>query len=209
MKYILPDLPYKYNFLEPYIDSETMEIHHQKHHQNYVNKTNIILKNFPNNLRNISIEELIKNIHKFPKNKSNDLINNAGGHINHTIYWQILKKNTKIQENIRNAIEKDFLGMENFKKLFEDNAMKHFGSGWTWLIFSKLTKKLSIVSTANQDNPLMKNKDSIDYGYPIFCIDLWEHAYYLKYRNAKLEYIKSFWSILNWEEAERRYCIAK
>lgn len=202
MSYLLPSLSYDYDYLEPYIDKQTMEIHHKKHHQTYINNLNLAIKN--TKFDNLSIEELITKIHLLSDHKKNIIKNNSGGHFNHSMFWKLLKINTKLTGNLKLSIEKHFVDVENFKILFEQTAMNHFGSGWTWLIKEK--DKLSIVSTSNQDNPLMgESITGIKYGYPIFGIDLWEHAYYLKYQNNKLNYIKSFWKILNWNEALSRF----
>lgn len=201
MKYQLPTLSYNYDALEPYIDKKTMEIHYTKHHQTYVNNTNLALKN--NKFINYTIEELLKNLNDIPHDKRNFLRNNAGGHFNHSIFWKILKKNTILNGNLKKAIEKNFKNFSLFKENFETAALTHFGSGWTWLV--KKNNKLNIVCTNNQDNPLMGDNICGVNGFPIFGIDLWEHAYYLKYQNQRFEYIKAFWNVINWDEAELRF----
>ncbi|WWO95578.1 MAG: Fe-Mn family superoxide dismutase [Candidatus Dasytiphilus stammeri] len=203
MSYLLPSLPYSYDALEPYIDQETMKIHHTKHHQNYINNTNIILKLLPNEYSKLSIDELIMQLEDIPIDQRMILRNNAGGHANHSMFWKGLKIGTILQGSLKIAIEKQFHHINKFKELFETVAVNHFGSGWVWLI--KKGKQLNIVSTANQDNPLMGEKIIGIFGYPIIGLDLWEHAYYLKYQNRRLDYIKAFWNIINWDEAALRY----
>ncbi|WMY95104.1 MAG: Fe-Mn family superoxide dismutase [Arsenophonus sp.] len=203
MKYTLPDLPYKYSALEPYFDENTMRIHHQKHHQTYIDNTNDTLRDFPE-LAKMDIDDLIQNLNKISLNKRVFLRNNAGGHANHSIFWKGLKIGTILQGNLKYAIERDFGSLENFQDIFVKSALSRFGSGWAWLIL-KLNAKLEVVSTANQDNPLMDDAVSGTIGFPILCLDVWEHAYYLKYQNRRAEYIKAFWSVINWDEAEKRF----
>ncbi|WWP02755.1 MAG: Fe-Mn family superoxide dismutase [Candidatus Dasytiphilus stammeri] len=202
MSYSLPILSYTYDALEPYFDKETMNIHYNKHHQNYVNNVNNVLKDLPE-FANVSIETLIMHLDKIPKDKQNVLRNNAGGHANHSIFWKCLKKNTFLQGKLKIAIEDNFGSIKRFKELFENSAMAVFGSGWTWLV--KKSTGLSIVATANQDNPLMGEKITGIFGYPILGLDVWEHAYYLKYQNKRLDYIKAFWNVVNWNEVTARY----
>ncbi|WP_343155248.1 Fe-Mn family superoxide dismutase [Buchnera aphidicola (Kurisakia onigurumii)] len=198
MQYYLPKINYAYNALEPFIDAETMFIHHTKHHQAYIDNTNRILKE-EKIYSNISIEKLLKSLHKIKSNNTVLLQNNAGGHFNHSFFWKLLKIGTTVSGNLKQQIKKNFQSIDNFKLEFEKKSMQHFGSGWIFLVFKK--GKLSINSYKNQDNPLMSSSITGFSGYPILCLDLWEHAYYLKYRNRKLDYIQSFWNILNWEEA--------
>lgn len=201
MAYLLPSLNYNYDDLEPFFDTKTMEIHHTKHHQAYINNANLALQN--TDFDNLHIEEIIKKINDLPENKKNILKNNLGGHLNHSIFWKLLKIGTLPSKELKTAIEKNFGSVNQFKLDFEKVAMSHFGSGWTWLI--KNNNKLSIISTFNQDNPLMGASIAGVFGFPILGIDLWEHAYYLKYQNNKINYIKSFWSVLNWNEALSRF----
>ena len=200
MSYVLPSLPYSYHALEPFFDSETMKIHHTKHHQNYINNTNSILEN--TTFSSLSIDELMSIFNEIILEKKNELRNNAGGHINHSFFWNSLKLGTVLVNDLKIEIEKQFDTVECFKKKFEAVALNHFGSGWVWLVNQNGT--LSIVSTVNQDNPLMGKTISNTYGYPIIGLDLWEHAYYLKYQNRKLDYIQAFWNVVNWEEACNR-----
>ncbi|QJC34537.1 superoxide dismutase [Mn] [Enterobacteriaceae endosymbiont of Donacia crassipes] len=199
MGYKLPKLLYKYSDLEPFFDTKTMEIHHTKHHQNYINNTNLVLKK--NNLENLKINKLISNLDNLaiPISQKIFLRNNAGGHANHNFFWKILKKNTKPNNIILNILKDKFINLENFKKIFEEKALKFFGSGWIWLI--KKQNSLKIITTVNQDNPLMfltTKKEPL--GFPLIGLDLWEHAYYLKYQNNKNLYIQSFWHVLNWDK---------
>ncbi|WWP02326.1 MAG: Fe-Mn family superoxide dismutase [Candidatus Dasytiphilus stammeri] len=202
MSYSLPILSYTYDALEPYFDKETMNIHYNKHHQTYINNVNNVLKDLPE-FANVSIETLIMHLDKIPKDKQNVLRNNAGGHANHSIFWKCLKKNTFLQGKLKIAIEDNFGSIKRFKELFENSAMTVFGSGWTWLV--KKSTGLTIVATANQDNPLMGEKITGIFGYPILGLDVWEHAYYLKYQNKRLDYIKAFWNVVNWNEVTARY----
>lgn len=197
MTFILPDLPYSYDALEPFFDEKTMKIHHTKHHKTYIDNTNTALSELPE-FRNLPIVELIKKLDYVPNDKKTILRNNAGGHINHSFFWKILKYGTILQGSLKNEIEKNFDNIHSFKKEFEEIAIKRFGSGWVWLV--KKNNILEIVSTANQDNPLMgKHITGID-GYPILGIDVWEHAYYLKYQNRRLDYVQAFWNVVNWDE---------
>ncbi|QIE01927.1 Fe-Mn family superoxide dismutase [Buchnera aphidicola] len=197
MSYVLPALPYSYNALEPFFDEKTMKIHHTKHHQNYINNTNAILEN--TTFSSLSIDELISIFNEIILDNKNTLRNNAGGHINHCFFWESLKIGTVVTKTFKLEIEKQFNTFEDFKKQFESAALNHFGSGWVWLV--NQNGVLSIVSTINQDTPLMGEKISNTYGNPIIGLDLWEHAYYLKYQNRRLDYIKAFWNVVNWERA--------
>ncbi|QJC36947.1 superoxide dismutase [Mn] [Enterobacteriaceae endosymbiont of Donacia vulgaris] len=195
MTYTLPDLLYKYSDLEPFFDTKTMKIHHQKHHQNYINNTNLLLQK--NNIKDIKINKLISNLNNLSLSKSQKIIlrNNAGGHANHSFFWKILKKNTQPNNIILNIFEKEFDNLENFKIMFENIALNFFGSGWIWVV--KQQNTLKIITTINQDNPLMNNKE---LSYPIIGLDLWEHSYYLKYQNQKNLYIQAFWNVINWDK---------
>lgn len=202
MAYQLPALPYAYDALEPHFDAQTMEIHHSKHHQAYVNNANAVLANLPE-WEKLSAEELIARLAELPENVRTPLRNNAGGHANHSLFWQILKTGTTLQGKLKAAIERDFGSVEAFRAEFEKAAATRFGSGWAWLVYED--GKLKVVSTANQDSPLMGQAVSGASGYPIIGLDVWEHAYYLKYQNRRPDYIKAFWQVVNWDEAARRF----
>ena len=202
MAYQLPALPYAYDALEPHFDAQTMEIHHSKHHQAYVNNANAVLANLPE-WEKLSTEELIARLAELPENVRTPLRNNAGGHANHSLFWQILKTGTTLQGKLKAAIERDFGSVEAFRAEFEKAAATRFGSGWAWLVYED--GKLKVVSTANQDSPLMGQAVSGASGYPIIGLDVWEHAYYLKFQNRRPDYIKAFWQVVNWDEAARRF----
>ena len=202
MAYQLPALPYAYDALEPHFDAQTMEIHHSKHHQAYVNNANAVLANLPE-WEKLSAEELIARLAELPENVRTPLRNNAGGHANHSLFWQILKTGTTLQGKLKAAIERDFGSVEAFQAEFEKAAATRFGSGWAWLVYED--GKLKVVSTANQDSPLMGHAVSGASGYPIIGLDVWEHAYYLKFQNRRPDYIKAFWQVVNWDEAARRF----
>lgn len=193
--FTLPKLNFAYNALEPYIDAQTMEIHHSKHHQAYVNNLNKALENFPN--PESDIEAICKNISKYPM----AVRNNGGGHYNHSFFWNLLsdKKNQTPFPKTKKLIEESFTSFEVFKEEFSKAALSRFGSGWAWMILDE-NKKLKIVSTANQDNPLMDIADT--KGKPILALDVWEHAYYLKYQNKRVDYVNAFFNIINWEFVE-------
>ena len=205
MSYSLPSLPYAYDALEPHFDKETMEIHHTKHHQTYVNNANAALEGTP--FADLPVEELITQLDNVPADKKVVLRNNAGGHANHSFFWKGLKTGTTLQGELKAAIEKDFGSVEKFQEDFEKAAATRFGSGWAWLV--KKGDKLAVVSTANQDSPLMGEAISGASGYPIIGLDVWEHAYYLKYQNKRPDYIKAFWNVVNWDEAAARFATAK
>ena len=202
MAYQLPALPYAYDALEPHFDTQTMEIHHSKHHQAYVNNANAVLANLPE-WEKLPAEELIARLAELPENVRTPLRNNAGGHANHSLFWQILKTGTTLQGKLKAAIERDFGSVEAFQTEFEKAAATRFGSGWAWLVYED--GKLKVVSTANQDSPLMGQAVSGASGYPIIGLDVWEHAYYLKFQNRRPDYIKAFWQVVNWDEAARRF----
>ena len=202
MAYQLPALPYAYDALEPHFDTQTMEIHHSKHHQAYVNNANAVLANLPE-WEKLSAEELIARLAELPENVRTPLRNNAGGHANHSLFWQILKTGTTLKGKLKAAIERDFGSVEAFQAEFEKAATTRFGSGWAWLVYED--GKLKVVSTANQDSPLMGQAVSGASGYPIIGLDVWEHAYYLKFQNRRPDYIKAFWQVVNWDEAARRF----
>ncbi|HHA0035379.1 TPA: superoxide dismutase [Mn] [Yersinia enterocolitica] len=207
MSYSLPSLPYAYDALEPHFDKQTMEIHHTKHHQTYVNNANTVLESFPE-LAKFSVEDLIKDLDKVPAEKRTFMRNNAGGHANHSLFWKGLKLGTTLTGDLKTAIERDFGSVDSFKEKFEQAAATRFGSGWAWLVL-KDDGKLAVVSTANQDSPLMGEAVSGASGFPIVGLDVWEHAYYLKFQNRRPDYIKAFWNVVNWDEAAARFAQAK
>lgn len=197
-KHELPKLNYSYDALEPYIDSQTMQIHYEKHHGTYVTKLNEAIAG--SDLEKMSLEELLQFVSRHPA----AVRNNGGGHYNHTLFWSLLKPNggAKPGAKLLGAIESSFGSFEAFKKKFSDAALTRFGSGWAWLLVQP-DKKLVISSTPNQDNPLMDVADV--KGIPVLGLDVWEHAYYLKYQNRRAEYIDNFWNVVNWEEVENRW----
>ena len=198
MAYTLPDLPYPKDALEPHIDAKTMEIHHDKHHAAYVNNLNAAIEKHPE-LGKSSAEELISNLKNVPEDIRAAVRNNGGGHVNHSMFWKLMKKGGgKPAGDLGKAINESFGGFEQFQAKFEDAGIKRFGSGWTWLVLNS-AGKLEIVSFANQDNPLMEGQR------PILGCDVWEHAYYLKYQNRRADYLKAWWNVVNWDEAEKNY----
>lgn len=206
MSYSLPSLPYAYDALEPHFDKQTMEIHHTKHHQTYVNNANTVLEAYPE-LAKYSVEELIRDLDKVPADKRTFMRNNAGGHANHSFFWKNLKTGTTLGGDLKAAIERDFGSVEKFREEFEKAAATRFGSGWAWLVLKD--GKLAVVSTANQDSPLMGEAVAGASGFPIIGLDVWEHAYYLKYQNKRPDYIKAFWNVVNWDEAAARFAAKK
>ncbi|PPI86283.1 Fe-Mn family superoxide dismutase [Candidatus Pantoea edessiphila] len=201
MGYSLPQLSYSYDALEPFIDKQTMEIHHIKHHQTYINNTNSILEG--SEFSSLPVNILITKLNKLPVKIRETIRNNAGGHANHSFFWKGLKINTILKGNLKIAIENTFGNLLIFQKEFEKVALSRFGSGWAWLI--NKDNNLSIVSTANQDNPLMGNAIAGVDGNPIIGLDLWEHAYYLKYQNRRIDYVKAFWNVVDWNKATERF----
>lgn len=198
----LPELPYAYSALEPHIDEQTMKIHHDKHHGTYVTNLNEFLKDQPE-LLSMDIYELMKNLAKVPEAVRMKVRNNGGGHANHTFFWKILTPNAGGQPSgkLAEAITSAFGDFAKFQDAFEKAGLGRFGSGWAWLIADG--SKVSITDTPNQDNPWMEGKT------PILGVDVWEHAYYLKYQNRRAEYLKAFWNVVNWKEAEKRFPGAK
>lgn len=207
MAYALPPLPYAYDALDPYIDSETMHLHHDKHHQTYVNNANVAVESLPAELQQLSAEELLKNLDKVPADKLNAIKNNVGGHVNHTLFWDLLKVGTELTGELKAAIERDFGSVEAFKEKFAQAAATRFGSGWAWLVVQN--GKLAVVSTPNQDTPIMGEKFSGVSGTPILTLDVWEHAYYLKYQNRRVDYIGAFWNVVNWDKVAELFAAAK
>ena len=199
MAFELSPLPYDYNALEPYIDAQTMQVHHDLHHQTYVNNLNKGLENH-SELQTKSPEELIKDYSSLPTDVVSVVRNNGGGHVNHTMFWQIMAPNAGGEPTgaIADAIMESFGDFESFKQRFNDAGAKQFGSGWVWLVRNS-DGKLEVTSTPNQDNPITSGS------FPIMGNDVWEHAYYLKYQNKRPEYLKQWWNVVNWNEINKRF----
>jgi Fe-Mn family superoxide dismutase len=198
MAFTLPALPYDFAALEPHIDAKTMEIHHGKHHQAYVNNLNAAIEKAPE-LANKSLDDLMRNAAKLPEAVRTPIRNNGGGHWNHSMFWQIMSANAGGEPagNLGSAIKSAFGDFAKFREQFAAAAVGRFGSGWAWLIDNG--GKLSITSTPNQDNPLMEGQKAI------MGLDVWEHAYYLKYQNRRPDYIQAWWNVVNWKEVEKRF----
>jgi Fe-Mn family superoxide dismutase len=198
MAFELPKLAYEYVALEPHIDALTMEIHHSKHHAAYVVNLNNAIKDTPAD--KLSLEAILKDVSKY----SVAVRNNAGGHYNHSLFWELIAPggSNKPSDKLEAAIVGAFGSFDKFKELFSQAALSRFGSGWAWLI-KKENGELAVVSTPNQDNPLMDVAET--KGFPILGLDVWEHAYYLKYQNRRADYIASFWNIVNWDVVEKRF----
>jgi superoxide dismutase, Fe-Mn family len=196
--YLLPELGYNFDALEPNIDKQTMEIHFTKHHAAYVTNLNNAIKE--TDLEKVSLTEIFKNISKYPI----AVRNNGGGHFNHSLFWKVISPHGGgiPQGELAKSINETFGSFEKFKEEFENAAKARFGSGWAWLSADE-NRKLFVSSTPNQDNPLMDISDK--KGKPVFCLDVWEHAYYLKYQNRRPDYISAFWNVVNWSEIERRF----
>ena len=198
MSYTLPPLPYAYDALEPHIDAQTMEIHYTKHHQTYINNVNAALEGagleFP------PVEELVGNMDRLPESVRAAVRNNGGGHANHSLFWTVMSPDGggKPEGRLASAIDAELGGLEKFKEAFTKAALTRFGSGWAWLSVTP-QKTLVVESTGNQDSPLMTGNT------PILGLDVWEHAYYLKYQNRRPEYIEAFYNVVNWPEVARRY----
>lgn len=197
--FTLPQLPYAYDALEPFIDKETMTIHHQKHHQAYVDNLNAALK--ASDEASADLDSILQRISEY----SPAVRNNGGGHFNHSLFWEILSPQPKLQPEgkLAEAINSTFGDVDTFKAEMKKAGLGQFGSGWVWL-FVKFSGSLAIASTPNQDNPMM-DIQSINRGFPILGIDVWEHAYYLAYQNKRADYLDSFWSVLDWSAVERKY----
>ena len=198
MAHSVPPLPYDYNALEPHIDEQTMRIHHDKHHAAYVNNLNAALEKHPE-LQNKSAEDLIKDINSVPEAIRTAVRNNGGGHVNHAMFWEIMGpgKGGEPTGPIAEAIKSTFGTFDTFKTQLNDAGVKRFGSGWAWLVDAG--GKLVIESTANQDNPMMEGKR------PILGVDVWEHAYYLKYQNRRPDYLAAWWNVINWDAVNKRF----
>lgn len=199
MAHTLSKLPYAYDALEPYIDARTMEIHYTKHHQGYVNNLNAALEKHPT-WQSVSLEDLLQRIAEVPEDICIAVRNNGGGHANHTLFWQCMKPHGGGQPSgdLADALDQQFGSFEKFKEQFSSAAKTRFGSGWAWLVFDA-HKQLKIISTANQDSPLM------DGFIPILGLDVWEHAYYLHYQNKRPDYIEQWWNVVNWDFVEQQY----
>ncbi|HER1571763.1 TPA: superoxide dismutase [Streptococcus pyogenes] len=201
MAIILPELPYAYDALEPQFDAETMTLHHDKHHATYVANTNAALEKHPEIGENL--EELLADVTKIPEDIRQALINNGGGHLNHALFWELLSPEKQdVTPDVAQAIDDAFGSFDAFKEQFTVAATGRFGSGWAWLVVNK-EGQLEITSTANQDTPISEGKK------PILALDVWEHAYYLNYRNVRPNYIKAFFEIINWKKVSELYQAAK
>jgi Fe-Mn family superoxide dismutase len=203
MAYELPPLPYPFNALEPHIDAKTMEIHHDKHHQAYITNANKALEGHPD-LAAKPVDELLADLNKIPESIRTVLRNNAGGHSNHTFFWKIIGPNAggNPKGKLAEAINSSFGGFDQFKGELEKAGIGRFGSGWAWLVVNK-EGKLQITSTANQDTPI---SDGLK---PVIGVDVWEHAYYLLYQNRRPDYLKAWWNVVNWDQAEKNFHAAK
>lgn len=203
MAFQLPALPYANDALEPHIDAQTMEIHHDRHHNTYVTNLNAALENAPE-LQEKSLEDLLSNLDSVPESIRTAVRNNGGGHHNHSLFWEIIGPNGggAPTGDIAAAIDSELGGFDKFKEDFAKAATTRFGSGWAWLVVGK-DGKLSITSTPNQDSPIFEGLT------PILGLDVWEHAYYLKYQNKRPDYISAFWNVINWDEVNKRYAAAK
>lgn len=201
MAIILPDLPYAYDALEPQIDKETMTLHHDKHHATYVANANAALEKHPEIGEDLMA--LLSDVSAIPEDIRQALINNGGGHLNHALFWELLSpEKTEITSEVASAIDEAFGSFDAFKEKFTAAATGRFGSGWAWLVVNK-EGKLEVTSTANQDTPISEGKQ------PILGLDVWEHAYYLNYRNVRPNYIKAFFEIINWKKVDELYKAAK
>jgi superoxide dismutase, Fe-Mn family len=196
MSFSLPKFPYAYDALEPYIDARTMEIHYTKHHQTYVDKLNAALKGHEP-LQDRSVEQLIRNLNEIPEAIRTAVRNHGGGHANHSFFWPLLKKEVDFKGPAPDAINKKYGGFNQFKEQFSNVATLLFGSGWAWLTVSR--GEIEIVSTANQDSPISQGKT------PILGLDVWEHAYYLKYQSRRAEYVEAFFNVIDWEKVNEHY----
>lgn len=201
MAIILPDLPYAYDALEPYIDEETMHLHHDKHHQTYVNNVNAALEKHPE--IGEDLEKLLADVESIPADIRQAVINNGGGHLNHALFWELMTaEKTEPSAELAATIDATFGSFEDFKTAFTTAATTRFGSGWAWLVVNQ-EGGLEVVSTPNQDTPISDGKA------PILGLDVWEHAYYVKYRNVRPDYIKAFFSVINWNKVNELYAAAK
>ena len=202
MAYTLPELPYAYDALEPFFDEETMHLHHDKHHQTYVNNLNAAIEKHPE-FFDKTVEELVAYLDRLPEDIRVAVRNNGGGHLNHTMFWEWLAPNAggAPTGDIAAAIDEAFGSFDDFKAEFKAAATGRFGSGWAWLVVNN--GKLEITSTPNQDSPLMDGQT------PVLGLDVWEHAYYLKYKNVRPDYIEAFWNVVNWDKVNELFAAAK
>jgi Fe-Mn family superoxide dismutase len=200
MAYSVPDLPYDYNALEPHIDEATMKVHHDKHHQAYVDKANAALEG--TEWADKDVQEVLENLSSLPDDKQKPVRNNGGGHFNHSLFWQMMSPDGggEPDGDLAAAIEEKFGGFEDFKSEFKDGGVNQFGSGWSWLVHDG--SGLALVSTANQDSPVSDGKT------PLLGVDVWEHAYYLKYQNKRPDYIDAWWNVVNWDFVAERFSAA-
>ncbi|QJQ99210.1 superoxide dismutase [Halomonas sp. PGE1] len=198
MPHSLPDLPYAYDALEPHIDALTMEIHHSRHHQTYVNNLNAALQG--TGLEEVPVDELLANLDRVPADKRQAVINNGGGHSNHTMFWQMMSPDGggAPKGQVAQAIDKELGGFDAFKEAFTQAALGRFGSGWAWLCVTP-QKGLVVENSLNQDSPLSNGNT------PVLGLDVWEHAYYLKFQNKRPDYVAEFFNVIDWDEVERRY----
>ena len=199
MAHTLPKLLYAYDALEPHIDARTMEIHHMKHHQAYIDNLNKALEKYPE-LQEKKVEEMLLDFANIPEDIKVAVRNHGGGHANHSLFWELMtpdKKDREFKGKVADEINKRFSGFEKFKEQFSDAAMKRFGSGWAWLVAHE--GHLEIISTANQDSPLMEGKS------PLLGLDVWEHAYYLNYQNKRADYVRAWWNVVNWKKVNEIY----
>lgn len=202
MTHSLPELGYSYDALEPFIDAQTMEIHYSKHHQGYVNKLNAALENH-SNLKDKDVNELLSDLDSIPNDIKSAVINNGGGHSNHSFFWKTLKKDVEVSGEIAEEIKKKFGSFEEFKQKFKDAATTLFGSGWAWLVFNPEKNELEIIQTKNQDSPISQGKIAL------IGLDVWEHAYYLNYKNKRPDYVEAFFNIINWNEVNKIFIGSK
>lgn len=200
MTHTLPELGYAYDALEPHIDKQTMEIHHTKHHKGYVDKLNVALEGH-DNLKEKSVDQLVIDLNSLPPEIKTAVENNGGGHVNHSFFWPILKKDVQLGGEIAEAINAKFGSFDKFKEEFSKAAATRFGSGWAWLVVNN--GQLEIMSTANQESPLTDGK------IPVLGLDVWEHAYYLKYQNRRPEYVEAFFNVINWDKVNEHFAKAK
>lgn len=196
MAFTLPPLPYAYNALEPFIDEQTMMIHHDKHHQTYVDKLNAAVEKHPE-LFEKDVEAILSDLSKVPEDIRTAVQNHGGGHYNHSLFWSLMAPGKKMSETVSKVLTASFGSVDAFKEQFNNEATNRFGSGWAWLV-KDATGKLHVLSTANQDCPVSQGMKVV------LCIDVWEHAYYLKYQNKRPDYIQAFWNVINWDEVEKR-----
>ncbi|MEK6897899.1 MAG: superoxide dismutase [Nanoarchaeota archaeon] len=198
MVFELPALEYDYDALEPYIDKQTMIIHHDKHHKTYVDNLNKVIEGHKE-LQNKSVEELLKNLSSVPEKIRTAVKNHGGGHYNHSFFWTVLKKNIQPKGEILKEIVREFGGFEGFAAQLKQSAISQFGSGWAWLVLNPTSRKLEIMQTHDQESPISSGK------IPLLVVDVWEHAYYLKYQNRRADYVDAFMNVINWEKVNENY----